>query len=183
MKFFETSLPGCVVIEPEPVRDGRGQFARVYCAEEFKEFGLNTQWAQSNLVQSVGVGVLRGLHLQRSPMQEVKLVRCIRGAVWDVVVDLRSESPTYSKWFGIELSATSQKAIYVPQGFAHGYVTLQAESDVMYMVSTMYSPDHEVGVAWDDPDIGIEWPISPKLISEKDQANASLVSLQERRAN
>jgi dTDP-4-dehydrorhamnose 3,5-epimerase len=170
MRFIETRLSGAFIVEPEPRRDERGYFERVWCANELAARGLNGAFVQCNGSGSVARGTLRGLHYQRPPYMEVKLIRCIRGAVFDVVVDLRRESPSYLAWFGVELTADQRNMVYVPEGCAHGYLTLEDQSEVMYPVSQFYHPDAEQGVRWDDPRFGIIWPDGgPTIVSEKDQ--------------
>ncbi len=169
MKFIETPLKGAYVVELEKREDERGFFARAFCVDEFAAHGLNTTVKQSNLSGSAQKGTTRGLHYQVSPMGEVKFIRCIKGAVFDVLVDMRPESSTYKQWFGLELSADNQKAIYIPEGFAHGHQTLEDDSQIMYLTSQVYSPEHERGVRWDDPAIHVQWPLTPTVVSDKDQ--------------
>ncbi len=168
MKFEETELPGAYVIELEPVRDERGFFARAWCAREFEAAGLTTVHAQTNFSYNGRAGTLRGLHYQLAPHQEVKLVRCIRGSIYDVIVDLREGSPGYRKWIGVELSACNRRMLYVPAGFAHGFVTLEDDTEVLYQVNEFYTPGAERGLRYDDPAIGIRWPRAVSIISEKD---------------
>ena len=168
MIFTETCLKGNFLIDLEPRADERGFFARYFCEGEFFEHNLNTRWVQINNSMSREVGTLRGLHFQRSPHAEVKLVRCLRGAIWDVVVDLREGSKTFGKWFGATLSDQNRSMMYVPRGFAHGFVSLQPDSEILYLVSDFYAAESEVTLAWHDPDVGIHWPIKPKVISDKD---------------
>ena len=170
MIFRETKLKGAFVIEPEKHEDERGFFARSWCQKEFKVHGLNPNIVQANIALSLQKGTLRGMHYQIRPYQEAKLVRCIRGAVFDVIIDLRPNSITYCEWLGVELSAESHAMLYVPEGFAHGYLTLENNTEVFYMVSQFYTPDSERGVRWDDPVFNIEWPeTSDLVISDKDQ--------------
>lgn len=168
MKFIETGLAGSYIVEPEAFEDDRGTFQRVWCEREFSEMGLSGRPAQMNLSQNRRAGTLRGLHLQLPPAAETKLVRCTRGAVWDVIVDLRPDSPSYLEHIGVELSATNRRALYVPELFAHGYLTLEDESDTLYQVGTFYAPGHEAGIRWDDRALGIEWPESVATMSSKD---------------
>ena len=170
MIFRGTGLDGARVIDLERREDERGFFARMYCAEEFAAQGLNVQWAQINNSLSRETGTLRGLHFQRPPHAEVKVVRCVAGAVWDVIVDLRKGSASYGRWFGTELSARNRSMMYVPAGFAHGFITLEPDTEVIYLVSTPYSREHEGTLRWDDPFHGIAWPRPPALISAKDRA-------------
>lgn len=169
MIFTETELPGAFVIELERRGDERGFFARAWCRREFEERGLSGRIVQCNLSFNDRSGTLRGLHYQVAPSEETKLVRCISGAVYDVIVDLRPSSPTFKRWLGVELTADNRCALYVPEGFAHGYQTLIDGTETLYQVSEFYAPDAERGVRWDDPAFGIEWPEARELIiSEKD---------------
>jgi dTDP-4-dehydrorhamnose 3,5-epimerase len=170
MIFTETKLKGAFIVEVEKRGDARGFFARAWCKEEFAANGLNTNLVQSNIAFSKKAGTLRGLHYQAKPYEEVKLVRCTRGAVYDVIVDLRLESPMYMGWVGVELTAGNYKMLYVPENFAHGYQTLTDHAEVTYHVSQVYSPASERGIRWNDPAIKIEWPkVDMRIISEKDQ--------------
>ncbi len=169
MIFTETKLKGAFIIDIEKREDERGFFARAWCQKELEAHGLNSQWVQANLAFSPKKGTLRGLHYQIAPYQEAKLMRCIRGAIYDVIVDLRSESPTYMQWLGVELTADNHKMLYVPEGFAHGYQSLADSTEVFYPVSQFYTPGSERGVRWNDPAFGIEWPVTKNLIlSDKD---------------
>lgn len=168
MKFQQTPLKGNYLINLEKKEDDRGFFARFFCKNEFLKYDLNTNWVQINNSLSKTVGTLRGLHFQREPNAEVKLVRCLRGAIWDVVVDIRESSKTYGKWFGNELSEDNRTMMYVPKGFAHGFITLKPDSEILYLVSDYYSSNLEGGLIWNDPNVDINWPIKPSLISEKD---------------
>jgi dTDP-4-dehydrorhamnose 3,5-epimerase len=171
MIFTETELKGAFIIEIERRGDERGFFARAWCQKEFEAHGLSPNWVQANLAFSKKRGTLRGLHYQIAPYEEAKLMRCIRGAIYDVIVDLRQESPTYKRWLGVELSADNRKMLYVPEGFAHGYQTLVDNSETYYPVSQFYSPGFERGARWDDPAFGVEWPITENLIiSDKDKS-------------
>ena len=175
MIFTETELTGAFIIDIEPLRDDRGYFARVWCAREFEEHGLKTGLVQCNVAYNSKKGILRGMHYQQQPHAEVKLVRCTKGAVYDVIVDLREDSETFLKWTGVELTADNHRMLYVPEGFAHGYVTLQDDSELFYQVSQFYTPQAEGGIRWNDPVIGIEWPELGDLhISEKDRLWALL---------
>lgn len=170
MIFTETELLGAWIIDIEARRDERGYFARVWCAREFEEKGLKTDLVQCNIAYNHSKGILRGMHYQQAPHAEVKLVRCTRGAVYDVIVDLREDSPTRLKWVGVELTEDNHRMLYVPEGFAHGYITLQDNSELFYQVSEFYTPGAESGLRWDDPRVGIEWPDQGELlISEKDR--------------
>lgn len=169
MIFTETPLPGAFVVDLEMHEDERGFFARAWCENEFRELGLETRVVQCNISYNHEAGTLRGLHYQLQPHSEVKLVRCTRGAIWDVIVDLREDLPTYKGWFGLELTADNRRMLYVPEQFAHGYVTLAPDTETFYHVSEFYSPGHERGIRWNDPAIGIRWPeIDIRVISDKD---------------
>ena len=169
MKFIPVSLSGSYLIELEPIADERGFFARSWCAREFEKHGLNSKVSQSNVSFNHQAGTLRGLHFQRQPNEEAKLVRCTRGRVFDAIVDIRPGSATCGQWFGTELSAKNHRMLYVPEGFAHGYLTLEDNSEVFYLVSEFYSPESESGIRYDDPQIGICWPGPITLVSTKDQ--------------
>lgn len=169
MKFTETPLKGCFLIEPEPRNDERGFFARLFCKDEFRAAGLQTEFVQINNGFSRLKGTLRGFHYQLPPAAETKLVRCVAGSVFDCVVDLRPQSLTFGKWFGVELTAQNRSMLYVPKGFAHGYLSLQDDSEVIYLVDEFYNPNCEGGLQWDDPKVGIEWPLTPRILSPKDQ--------------
>jgi len=158
MVLTPTPLPGVLVIELAPLADNRGSFAVWFSREFFSSHGLNPHVEQANLSHNTVKGTLRGLHYQRPPFAEVKVVRCVRGSAYDVVVDLRPDSPTYRQWFGVELSADNQRALYIPEGVAHGFQTLVDDTEVLYTVSAAYSPSHADGVRWNDPAFGIQWP-------------------------
>ena len=171
MIFRETALNGAYIIEPEKYEDDRGHFARVFCEKEFEDHGFQLNMVQSNIAFSRKKGTLRGLHYQVNPYAEVKLVRCITGGIFDVIIDLRPESSTYKQWFGIELNAKKNQMLLVPENFAHGYQSLVDNTEVFYQVSQFYTPDAERGVRWDDPAFNIQWPemVHP-IISEKDNS-------------
>jgi dTDP-4-dehydrorhamnose 3,5-epimerase len=171
MKFTKTPLKGAFLIEPERRADARGFFGRVFCRDEFEKHGLDPNVAQCNVAFNPRRGTLRGMHYQLTPHQEVKLVRCTLGAVFDVIVDLRAGSETLRRWFGAELSADNHRMLYVPKGFAHGYLTLRDDSEIFYQVSEFYSPSCERGVRFDDPAFSISWPFEPLLISDKDRSH------------
>ena len=175
MRFTETRLKGAFIIEPERLEDERGFFARTFCQKEFEAHGLNPRLVQCNISYNKHKGTLRGIHYQVAPMAEAKLVRCTRGAFYDIIIDLRPESPTYCQWLAEELNAKNFKMIYIPEGFANGFQTLEDETEVFYQMSEFYSPEHARGVRWDDPVFGIEWPLNSKIISEKDK-NYPLIS-------
>jgi dTDP-4-dehydrorhamnose 3,5-epimerase len=169
MRFTETKVAGAFLIEPEPVADERGFFARTWCREEFAEHGLNPELAQANISFNHRRGTLRGLHLQAHPHQEAKLVRCTRGAIFDVAVDLRPDSMTYLAWFGAELTDANRSMLYVPEGCAHGFLTLTDATEVAYQMSAPYAPAAARGVRWDDPAFGIDWPGEVLVINERDR--------------
>lgn len=174
MRFTPTPLAGAFVIELEPRADERGMFARAFCAREFAEQGLEASVAQANISSNRRAGTVRGMHLQRGDDAEVKLVRCVNGEIYDVIVDMREGSETYLRWFGVELSQDNGRMMYVPKGFAHGYQALTDGATVFYMVSAFYAPDKEGGIHHADPAIGIEWPLAVAAVSMKD---ANLPSL------
>ena len=169
MRFTETPLKGAFVVEIEAQTDARGAFARTFCAAEFRNKGLVENFVQCNMSWNERRGTVRGMHYQLAPSCEVKLVRCTAGGLWDVVVDLRQESPTHLQWFGIELSARNRKALYVPKMFAHGFQTLEDGTEVFYQMSEFYAPGLSAGLRHDDPKVGIEWPLPMSAISEKDR--------------
>jgi dTDP-4-dehydrorhamnose 3,5-epimerase len=168
--FTETKLAGAYIIEPELLRDQRGFFSRMWCQREFAVRGLGAGFVQGNLSCNAHTGTLRGLHYQVAPDAENKLVRCTRGSLYDVIVDLRPASPTCREWFGVELSAGNYRMLYVPEGFAHGFLTLENNTEVIYEVSQFYRPESERGLRYDDPAFGIEWPIRVTVVSEKDRS-------------
>lgn len=171
MKFTETYLKGSYILEIDKLVDDRGFFGRLWCSEQAKKYNLNTNIVQSNVSFSKHKGTLRGLHFQKEPYQETKLVRCTKGAVYDVIVDLRPESPTFKKWFGVELTENNYKMIYVPENFAHGFITLEPNSEVYYLVTEFYNKDAEGGIKWNDKEINIKWPISVSEISDRDKSH------------
>jgi dTDP-4-dehydrorhamnose 3,5-epimerase len=166
--FTETKLSGAYVLEPERINDHRGYFARLWCKRELQQHGLKSDFAQSNAGFSVRKGTLRGLHYQRAPHAEVKIVRCLRGAMFDVIVDLRPESVSFTQWFGIELSEENGKMLYVPEGFAQGYLTLQDNTEMNYHTSQFYNAEAASGVRYNDPAFGIRWPSGAEVISDQD---------------
>ena len=171
MRFIETPLPGAFVIEPEPSEDGRGLFARTFCREEFAAHGLNPRVAQCSTSYNRRGGTLRGLHYQADPYPEAKLVRCTAGAVYDVIVDLRPTSPAFRRWFTVELRAADRRMLYVPEHFAHGFQTLEDDTEIFYQISEFYHPECARGVRWDDPAFGINWPhAEARVISARDRA-------------
>ncbi len=169
MTFNETPLEGAYVIGLERHDDTRGFFARVFCKEEFAGHGLANRFVQVNNSLAEHKGTLRGLHYQLAPKAEVKLVRCIRGSLYDVIVDLRRVSPTFGQHFGVELTAANRKMVYVPKGFAHAFLTLEEKTEVFYFVDELYAPEQERGIRWNDPTFAIQWPFEPTVISEKDR--------------
>lgn len=170
MKFIETKLSGAHLIEIEPVEDERGSFARTYCKREFRAQGLETFFPQHSISHSRRKGTLRGLHFQKDPYEEVKLVSCTQGAVLDVIVDMRPASATRWQWVAVELSARNNRRLYIPRGFAHGFMTLQSDSIVSYMISEFYTPSAASGLRFDDPRLRIDWPQPPTSISARDMA-------------
>lgn len=174
MIFVPTPIEGAVVVRQEPHGDGRGFFSRQFCAKEFLEAGLKQSWVQINNSFSATRGTIRGMHMQNKPNQEAKLVRCIRGEIWDAIVDLRPGSKSFGNWFGVVLSADNRDALYVPEGFAHGFQTLSDDTEVIYLVSAFYSPVDEVCLAWNDTELSIRWPMEPTVVSEKDSSGLSL---------
>jgi dTDP-4-dehydrorhamnose 3,5-epimerase len=168
MRFVPTSLQGAFTIAVEPREDERGFFARAWCQREMAAHDLNPRVVQCNLSFNHTRGTIRGLHYQVVPYQEAKLVRCIRGSIFDVIIDLRPESATYRKWLGVELSAENRQMLFVPEGFAHGYQTLQNDTEILYQVSEFYSPGSEAGIRWNDPAFAIDWPVEVTMISDKD---------------
>jgi dTDP-4-dehydrorhamnose 3,5-epimerase len=170
MRFRESPLAGAYTIDLDRLEDERGFFARSYCAEEFAARGLAASMPQSSVSFNARRGTLRGLHYQAEPHAEDKLVRCTAGAVYDVIVDLRPRSATARRWFGLELSAANHLSLFVPKGFAHGFMTLCDDTEVLYMISVPYVPGFERGVRWNDPAIGISWPTAPTVVSARDAA-------------
>jgi dTDP-4-dehydrorhamnose 3,5-epimerase len=169
MKFTETPLKGAHVIELEKRGDDRGWFARFFCEREYQQHDLNHRIVQANTSFSKIKGTLRGMHFQLAPKAEDKIIRCLRGALYDVIIDLRPGSPTFLKHFAIELTAENRTMLYVPKGFAHGFITLAADTEPFYMVTEYYSPELERGVRYNDPAFGIRWPLEPVVISDKDR--------------
>lgn len=169
MDFIQTSLQDAYLIDLNKISDQRGFFARLFCKKEFASHGLETSIVQANNSFSSETGTLRGLHYQLPPKEESKLVRCISGSFYDVIVDLRPNSPTFKSSFGAILSAQNRLMMYVPKGFAHGFLTLEPNSEILYLVSEFYSQELERGIRWNDPSFNIQWPITPKVISERDR--------------
>ena len=175
MLFLETKLNGAFTIDVQRIEDSRGFFARAFCKREFEQRGLNPAILQCNVSFNPQKGTLRGMHYQQEPFREVKVVRCIAGAIFDAIVDLRPDSSTYRQWTGVELSAQNGRSLYVPEGFAHGYLTLTENTEVFYQVSEFYSPGYERGIRWNDPAFRIQWPIEPLIISPKDASHPDFV--------
>ncbi|MFO0907082.1 MAG: dTDP-4-dehydrorhamnose 3,5-epimerase [Isosphaeraceae bacterium] len=169
MRFQETPIPGAFLIDLEKRGDDRGFFARAFCVNEFSAHGLATQFVQVNNSLTAQKGTLRGMHYQLAPKAETKVVRCIRGALYDVILDLRQGSPTFGQHFGAELSAENRRMMYVPKGFAHGFITLSDDTEAFYFVDEFYAPEQERGVRWNDPKFGIAWPAEPVVLSDKDR--------------
>jgi dTDP-4-dehydrorhamnose 3,5-epimerase len=169
VKFTESPLSGAYTVETEPIEDTRGFFARVWCADEFRALSLNTIIEQGSISFNRKKGTLRGMHYQTTPKEEVKLVRCTRGAIYDVILDLRTGSPTFGRWFATELTAENGKMMYVPIGFAHGFQTLVDQSEVFYQISEKYHPGMARGVRWNDPRFQIEWPLRDPILSVRDR--------------
>jgi dTDP-4-dehydrorhamnose 3,5-epimerase len=169
MIFEKTTLDGAFLIIQTPAADERGFFARTYCEDEFGEAGLETRFVQHSLSYNAKSGTLRGLHLQREPHAEVKFVGCTRGAIYDVIVDMRPHSPTYRQWQGFELTAENRNQLYIPRGFAHGFQTLCNDTEVRYLISDLYVPAAASGYRWNDPALSVRWPMRPTAMSDKDR--------------
>jgi dTDP-4-dehydrorhamnose 3,5-epimerase len=173
MIFIETKLKGAFAIEIERKEDFRGFFARTFCRHEFSHHGLKTQFVQCSISYNERKGTLRGMHFQSAPMQEAKLIRCTRGSIFDAIIDLRRDSPTYKKHFTIELTAETGSALYIPEGFAHGFQTLEDGTEVLYQMTEFFAPDLARGVRWNDPAFGIRWPeVDNRIILDRDQSYA-----------
>lgn len=170
MIFTETRLKGAYIIDIEPIEDERGFFARSWCRKEFIEHGLNPDLVQCNISYNKKKGTLRGMHYQAAPYEEGKLVRCTSGSIYDVIVDLRKGSKTYRQWIGVELSQKNRRMLYVPEKFAHGFQTLEDDTEVFYQMTEYYMPGYARGIRWDDRGVGIKWPLEKILISKKDQS-------------
>ena len=168
MIFKETPLAGAYVVDLKRLEDPRGFFARAFCADEFKAHGMVPDVLQANLSWNEKRGTLRGMHYQLAPYQETKFIRCVRGSLYDIIIDLRPDSPTFGKSFGIELTADNRTALFVPRDFAHGFITLQDDTEAIYMVSQTYQPGSEAGIRWNDPGFKLSWPMEPVVISDKD---------------
>ena len=170
MTFTETKIKGAYLIDIKKISDDRGFFGRAYCVKEFERLGITNEVVQVNVSSNNKKGTLRGLHMQVAPAEETKLVRCTRGSIFDVLVDLRPESETFLQWTGVTLNSREFNMLYVPEGCAHGYLTLEDDTDVMYQVTEYYTPDAERGFRWNDPTFNISWPIEPLVISAKDES-------------
>lgn len=178
MIFTETKLKGAFIIDIDPREDERGFFARSWCADEFQQHGLNPRLAQCNISFNKKRGTLRGMHYQAEPFPEAKLVRCTTGSIYDVIIDLRKDSPTFKHWFAVELNAENRRALYVPEDFAHGFQTLMDNTEVFYQMTEFYHPECARGIKWDDLSIQIKWPIPLPIISKNDQSLLSFEDLQ-----
>ena len=176
MKATETPLEGVVIIEPDVYRDERGYFMETWNRERYAAVGLDVSFVQDNVSRSKN-GVLRGMHFQVAPRGQGKLVSVLEGEIYDVAVDLRADSPTFARWFGTHLSGENRRQLYIPEGFAHGFVVTGETALVLYKCTEIYSPEHERSLAWDDPEIGIEWPVAEPLLSPKDRAAPRLSEL------
>ena len=175
MKLVWTNLPEVAVIEPTVFGDSRGWFMESFSERKLTELGITANFVQDNHSYSAERGTLRGLHYQLNPMAQAKLVRAARGAIYDVAVDIRRGSPNFGKWVGVELSAENKKQLYIPRGFAHGFLTLTDDVEVLYKADNYYAPEYDGNIAWNDEDIGIDWPIEPTLLSEKDSKAPKLM--------
>ncbi len=168
MKIVETSLPGVMIIEPQVFEDNRGWFMETYSRIKMDSLGINVEFVQDNQSLSIPKGTLRGLHFQNNPKAQSKLLRCTRGVILDVAVDIRKGSPTYKKWVGVELSADNKKQLFIPKGFAHGFVTLVDNCEIQYKVDKYYAPECDRGIRFDDPEIGVNWGVNDPVLSAKD---------------
>ena len=171
MNFTPTPLKGSYVIDIFPIEDDRGWLARTYCKEEFKMIGHSAEWLQMNHTYTKKKGTIRGMHFQKPPHSEIKLIRCIAGSVFDVIIDIREGSETFLEWFGVELSATNMKMIYIPQGFAHGFQTQTDECQLVYHHSAVYTPGVEGGIRYEDKRVGVKWPLEVSAISQRDSGH------------
>lgn len=169
MKFFETKIKDLLVVEPRLIKDKRGWFCETYNSKDFEKKGINVKFKQDNHSFSLVKGVLRGLHYQKEPFPQTKLVRCTKGRIWDVAVDLRETSLTYLQWFGLELSEKNHKMLFIPQGFAHGFVTLEENCEVQYKVDNIYDSELDSAIKYDDEDINVNWPLKEVILSDKDK--------------
>lgn len=170
MRFSPLPIHGARLVETEPVQDGRGQFARTYCAREFAQHGITTPFVQCNVSLTTSRGTIRGMHLQAAPHAEAKLVRCVSGSAYDVMLDLRPDSPTFARWHAVELSARTRNAVYIPAGCAHGFQALEDGCELFYQMSAYYVPEAKRGVRWNDPAFAIQWPLAAGRLSGDDEA-------------
>lgn len=180
MEFIKKNLKGVFEIRLKPIKDNRGFFMRAFDDKLFEKAGINNKWVQENHSRSEKKGIIRGLHFQLPPFAETKLIRCIRGKVWDVFVDFRKGSKTFGKWDAIELTEENKKMVLIPRGFAHGFCTLTDISEVVYKVDNYYSPEHECGLLWNDTDLKINWPVDKPILSDKDRKNMSFAEFKEK---
>jgi dTDP-4-dehydrorhamnose 3,5-epimerase len=171
MIFTETKLKDAFIIEIKKIEDERGFFGRSWCKREMEEHGLNSNVVQQNTSLSKMKGTIRGLHYQKHPYEETKLIRCTKGAIFDVIIDLRKDSPTFLQWMGVELTEDNYKMLYIPEKFAHGFLTLTNNSEVTYLVTQFYSPGVEGGIRFDDPVFNIQWPVPVEVVSDKDKSH------------
>ena len=169
MIFTETKLKGAYVVEIQKLEDERGFFARSWCRREFEAYGLNPQLVQCNISFNARKGTMRGMHYQAKPYEEAKLIRCTMGSIYDVIVDIRPDSPSFKQYLGVILSTENRKMLYIPEGFAHGFLTIEDKTEVFYQMSEFYAPDHARGFRWNDPVFGIEWPAKVQVISDRDR--------------
>lgn len=170
MKVTATNLSGVFTLDSEKRGDHRGYLVRTYCEETFRNHGLNTNWLQTSITSSPAIATLRGMHFQKPPFGEIKLIRCLTGAIWDCLVDVRPESPSFGKWQAFDLSEENGRSLYVPEGIAHGFFTLTPDVRMHYSMSNIYSAPHASGILWSDPQLDITWPGRPAVISDKDNA-------------
>ena len=180
MKVTETKLKGVYVVEPQVFGDARGWFMESWSQRKLEEAGLKVDFVQDNQSFSAQKGILRGLHYQQNPMSQAKIVRCTRGSIFDVAVDIRQGSPQYAQWVGVELSAENKKQLFIPRGFAHGFITLTDDVEVQYKADNYYAPECDGNVRWDDPEIGVEWPLRPSILSDKDEKAPTLAQRREK---
>jgi dTDP-4-dehydrorhamnose 3,5-epimerase len=174
MIFIPNVLEGSYIVEIQPYKDDRGWFGRFYCKDEFQQIGHNKEWVQMNHSVTYQKGAIRGMHFQVAPYREIKMVRCIAGAVYDVIIDLRKDSATFLKWFGSDLSAENKRMMYIPEGFAHGFQCLSNDCELIYFHTEYYEPGFEGGIRHDDPAVSIKWPLNVTTISERDQLHPTL---------
>jgi dTDP-4-dehydrorhamnose 3,5-epimerase len=177
MIFHQTEISGVVLIKPEPVLDERGFFSRLTCMREFADHGLATNFVQTSVSSNITSGTLRGMHFQLPPHSETKLVSCTRGAIFDVIVDIRPNSDTYGKWFGTEITTTNKHILYIPENIAHGFITLEDNTETYYQMNEYYAPGHARGIRWNDEAVGIDWPMKPVVVSGKDKNLPSIAEL------